>query len=63
VYAIGAMQLETLAPELDRVEHEGDPALKQTVQNARRRLAGLAAETATPQEPAPPTLGMGVGAG
>jgi len=63
VYAIGAMQLETLAPELDRVEHEGDPALKQTVQNARRRLAGLPAETATPQEPAPPTLGMGVGAG
>ena len=40
VYAIGAMQLETLEPELDRFEHAEDPAMRQTVQNARRRLAG-----------------------
>ena len=62
VYAIGAMQLETLEPELDRFEHAEDPAMRQTVQNARRRLAGMA-DAAVVQEPAPPSLGMGIGAG
>ena len=62
VYAIGAMQLETLEPELDRFQDTADPAMRQTVQNARRRLAGVA-DAAVVQEPAPPSLGMGIGAG
>jgi AAA family ATP:ADP antiporter len=63
VYAIGAMQLESLEGVLDRFERDQDPAMQQTVQNARRRLAGLS-DTSAPQEPpVPPSMGVGVGSG
>jgi ATP:ADP antiporter, AAA family len=62
VYAIGAMQLDRLEGELDRVEKEADPAMRQTVQNARRRLAGLS-DTAPAHEPVPASMGVGVGSG
>jgi AAA family ATP:ADP antiporter len=61
VYAIGAMHLEALEPELDRFAQAADPAMRQAVENARRRLAGV--PDAAPQEPVPAALGMGVGAG
>jgi AAA family ATP:ADP antiporter len=62
VYAIGAMQLESLQGELDRFDREQDPAMRQTVQAARRRLAGLS-EPAPLEEPVPASMGMGVGSG
>jgi AAA family ATP:ADP antiporter len=61
-YAIGAMQLESLREELDRLEREPDPAMRQTVQAAKRRLAGLS-EPASLQEPVPASMGVGVGSG
>jgi len=61
VYAIGAMQLEGLEHELDRFEKE-DPTMRQTVQQARRRLAGLT-DTVTAPEPVPASMGVGVGSG
>jgi len=62
VYAIGAMQLEGLEQELDRFEKEADPAMRQTVLQARRRLAGLT-DTVTAPEPVPPSMTVGVGSG
>ena len=62
VYAIGAMQLEGLQHELDRLEQEADPTMRQTVQQARRRLAGLA-DPGTPPEPVPASMAVGVGSG
>ena len=61
VYAVGTLQLHALSGELTRFEETGDDALRESVKAARRRLAGEAA--VAPQEPAPPDLGMGVGAG
>jgi AAA family ATP:ADP antiporter len=61
VYAVGALQLRSLAPQLRRFEDAEDPVLRESVANARRRLAG---ETvAVRQEPAPPDMDPGVGAG
>jgi AAA family ATP:ADP antiporter len=61
VYAVGALQLRSLAPQLRRFEDAEDAVLRQSVANARRRLAG---ETVpAPQEPAPPDMDPGVGAG
>jgi AAA family ATP:ADP antiporter len=62
VYAIGAMQLEGLEGELDRFERQGDPAMRQTVETARRRLAGLS-DTAAIPEPVPASMAVGVGSG
>jgi AAA family ATP:ADP antiporter len=62
VYAIGAMQLEGLQGELDRFDRERDPAMRQAVQAARRRLGGLS-EPAPLQEPVPASMGVGVGSG
>ena len=62
VYAIGAMQLEGLEQELDRFEKEADPTMRQTVLQARRRLAGLT-DTVTAPEPVPPSMTVGVGSG
>jgi AAA family ATP:ADP antiporter len=61
VYAVGALQLRSLAPQLRRFEDSEDPVLRESVSTARRRLAGEAVSTA--QEPAPPDMDMGVGAG
>jgi AAA family ATP:ADP antiporter len=40
VYAIGALGLHKLAGELDRVDVSGDPLLRETVRQARAKLAG-----------------------
>jgi AAA family ATP:ADP antiporter len=39
-FAVGALRLETLAPELERLSDAGDPLLRETARTARRRLAG-----------------------
>ncbi len=62
VYAIGALQLDGLERELDRLDRTGDPAMRETVKQARHRLAGTT-DTAGAQEPVPPSMGVGVGAG
>jgi ATP:ADP antiporter, AAA family len=62
IYAVGALQLHALRPELDRFDNETDPVLRQSVRAARRRLAGER-ETAVPQEPVPADMNLGVGAG
>jgi ATP:ADP antiporter, AAA family len=49
VYAIGALGLEQLAGELDRVDTSGDPLLRETVRQARAKLAG---ETVPVHDPA-----------
>jgi hypothetical protein len=51
VYAIGALGLHKLAGELDRVDVSGDPLLRETVRQARAKLAG---EDAPPSEPGEP---------
>jgi hypothetical protein len=61
VYAVGALQLRGLAAQLKQFEDAEDPVLRESVSTARRRLAGEA--TSAPQEPAPPDMDMGVGAG
>jgi AAA family ATP:ADP antiporter len=61
VYAVGALQLRGLASQLRRFEDSDDAVLRESVANARRRLAG---ETVpAPQAPAPPDMDPGVGAG
>ena len=62
IYAVGALQLQSLAGELDKFDNDSDPVLKQSVRVARRRLRG---EAVTPQiqEPAPAAMGLGVGTG
>ena len=61
VYAVGALQLRGLAPQLKQFENAEDPVLRDSVSTARRRLAGESA--AAPQAPAPPDMDPGVGAG
>jgi hypothetical protein len=56
------MQLEGLEGELDRFERQGDAAMRQTVETARRRLAGLS-DTAAIPEPVPASMAVGVGSG
>jgi AAA family ATP:ADP antiporter len=60
VYAVGALQLHGLEPELRRFEKASDPVLRQSVSTARRRLAG---EPAPEHQPAPADMNVGVGAG
>jgi AAA family ATP:ADP antiporter len=62
VYAIGALRLHALEPELTRFEDAPDAVLKDAVRSARERLSGEAAAAET-EEPAPSDLGVGVGAG
>jgi AAA family ATP:ADP antiporter len=63
IYAVGTLRLRGLEDELIRLEASDDPALKESVRVARRRLAGEIATATSTQEPAPPDLDMGVGAG
>jgi AAA family ATP:ADP antiporter len=62
IYAVGALQLHTLAGELGRFDDETDPVLRQSVRAARRRLNG---EIVAPhvQEPTPAAMDVGVGTG
>lgn len=62
IYAVGALQLHSLAGELSRFDNDADPVLKQSVRTARRRLKG---EAVTPQvqEPTPAAMSLGVGTG
>jgi ATP:ADP antiporter, AAA family len=63
IQAVGTLQLRTLAPELKRYEAAADPLVREAVAAARVRLAGDARALLEPQHPAPPDLGVGVGAG
>ena len=62
IYAVGALQLHSLAGELGRFDSDEDPVLRQSVRAARRRLNG---EMVAPhvQEPTPAAMGLGVGTG
>ena len=62
VYAVGALQLHALEPELRKFESAADPVLRDNVRAARRRLAGEV-EAAEPHTPAPAEMDVGVGAG
>jgi AAA family ATP:ADP antiporter len=63
IHAVGTLQLRTLAPELKRYESASDPLVRQSVIEARARLAGIPRTPAEPQHPAPAGLDTGVGAG
>ena len=60
VYAVGALQIKGLSDELDRLDDQNDPVLRDYVKKAKRRLAGEA-EGAQPMEPPPAAMGLGVG--
>jgi hypothetical protein len=49
-YAIGALGLTGLSGELDRLETDPDPLLRETVRHARARLAGEEAAVVEPLE-------------
>jgi AAA family ATP:ADP antiporter len=59
-FAVGALRLDTLAPELDRLADATDPLLRETARTARRRLAGepVAEGVAEPHAPWPPQPGI-----
>jgi AAA family ATP:ADP antiporter len=63
VYAVGALNLRQLEPELRRFEDADDADLRQAVDIARRRLAGEAVTAPEPQVPPPADMDVGVGAG
>jgi len=63
VYAVGTLQLHALSGELGRIEETGDEALRESVRAARRRLAGEVRAGAPQEPPAPPEMGLNVGAG
>lgn len=58
VYAVGALHLQGLEPELHRFEGAADPALREGVQVALQRLAG---EPDTTQATVPAGMASGVG--
>jgi AAA family ATP:ADP antiporter len=58
VYAIGALQITSLAGELRQFESSPDPVLKENVRTARRRLAGEP-ESVVHHEPAPAAIELG----
>jgi AAA family ATP:ADP antiporter len=62
VYAVGALQLHGLEPELRRIEKDADDRLKAAVRAARQRLAGES-DPEQPQQPIPADMGLNVGAG
>jgi AAA family ATP:ADP antiporter len=62
VYAVGALQLHSLEPELSRFQAATDPAMQESVRTARRRLAGEL-DAREPHTPAPAEMDPGVGAG
>jgi hypothetical protein len=62
VYAVGVLQLQALEPELRKLDGIADTELRERIKTARQQLAGEA-EPQELQEPAPPDMAMGVGAG
>jgi AAA family ATP:ADP antiporter len=63
IFAVGAMQLRGLEPELRRFDASADPLVQESLRSARQRLAGEPAAAGEPIAPAPADMGMGVGAG
>ncbi|MGH9311346.1 MAG: Npt1/Npt2 family nucleotide transporter [Vicinamibacterales bacterium] len=61
--AVATLQLRSLAPELRRYESSPDPLVRQSVADARARLAGESRALMEPQVPAPAGLNAGVGVG
>ena len=57
-YAVGALQLRNLEPQLRRFESSADPALRDTVHAALQRLSG---EPDPTQAPVPAGMASGVG--
>jgi len=53
VYAVGALGLTQLAGELDRLDVDGDPLLRETVRQARAKLAGEPTPIPEPADAAP----------
>jgi len=53
VYAIGALGLHQLAGELERIDVSSDSLLRETVRQARAKLAGDDVPLPEPPEPAP----------
>jgi ATP:ADP antiporter, AAA family len=58
VYAVGALRLQNLEPELHRLAEAADPALREGVQVALQRLSG---EPDTTQATVPAGMASGVG--
>jgi hypothetical protein len=56
------LQLHALEPELRKLDVGADPELRDRVKTALQHLAGEV-EAQELQEPAPPDMAMGVGAG
>ena len=52
-FAVGALRLEKLAPELERLSDASDPLLRETARTARRRLAGEPVGEGMIESPAP----------
>jgi AAA family ATP:ADP antiporter len=63
IHAVGTLELRSLAPELKRYEASADPLVRQSVAEARARLAGDSRALLEPQHPAPVGLDADVGAG
>ncbi|HUH07697.1 MAG TPA: hypothetical protein VML96_07815, partial [Egibacteraceae bacterium] len=61
IYAVGALRLHDLAPELQRMEPGADTATRGAIRMALHRLATEG--EAEPQSPAPVQIGMGAGVG
>ncbi len=61
--AIGTLQLQGLAPELEKYESSPDPVVRGSVAAARRQLEADRHAPLEPVMPAPADLDLGVGAG
>ena len=63
VYAVGALQLHALEPELRRFDSIADPVLQEALRKARQRLAGEPPAPAERPEPPPADMDIDVGVG
>ncbi len=63
IQAVGTLRLSGLVSELKKYEAAQDPLVRDAVVAARARLAGDSPRLLEPQQPPPPDLDLGVGAG
>jgi ATP:ADP antiporter, AAA family len=63
IQAVGTLRLSGLVSELKKYEAAQDPLVRDAVVAARARLAGDSRRLLEPQQPPPPDLDLGVGAG
>ena len=57
-YAVGALRLHNLEPELQKLARADEPAMRETVQAALHRLSG---EPETPDAPVAAGMESGIG--